>query len=292
MNAFSKLHPSALLVYFAAVLSVGMFASNPVILLLSFIGAAAGSMLVRTGGEKNSALFLIGLMAVITLTNPLFSHGGRTVIFHLGKITLTLESLLCGASIAVTVAGVMLWFKVFSSVMTSEKFMFLFAGSVPKLSLLVSMSLRFVPLFLRYARESGGALKASGRYSSATFAQKIKTVSAAFSALTGRALENAVETSRSMKARGYGLKGRTDYYDFRFAKSDLLFILFCAVLWGAVLAGEASGKLDFEFYPIITYSQASVTGIVSFAAYACLVLLPCITEAKEMIKWKYYSSKI
>lgn len=45
--------------------------------------------------------------------------------------------------------AVVLWFVCFNRVITSDKFVYLFGRVIPALSLVLSMTLRFVPLFRR-----------------------------------------------------------------------------------------------------------------------------------------------
>lgn len=290
MNAFSKLHPFALLIYFAAVLSAAMFINNPVIQLLSLAGAVL--FCLTGGGRKRDFLFYLPLMLLVMLTNPLFSHNGITPLFYLGGNAVTLEAVAYGAVLAVMIAAVMLWFRAFGAVMTSEKTMFLFGKIIPKLSLVVTVAMRYVPLLKRRANAVSRSVKASGLYSSESVADRLKSAGAQTSALVGWSLENAVETSKAMKARGYGLKGRRNYSDFRFRKSDFAFLLICIALWAAVMAGSAAGALDFEFYPGISPLPSGAFSVVCYAAYAVMALLPFIIEAEEMIRWKYYRSGI
>jgi energy-coupling factor transport system permease protein len=44
-------------------------------------------------------------------------------------------------------AAVISWFSCYNAVMTSDKFVYLFGRVIPALSLILSMTLRFVPKF-------------------------------------------------------------------------------------------------------------------------------------------------
>ena len=88
-------------------------------------------------------------MAVFAaLVNPAFNHEGATILTYLPSGNpLTLESMLYGAAAAVMLASVVLWFSSYNEVMTSDKFVYLFGRVIPALSLVLSMSLRFIPKF-------------------------------------------------------------------------------------------------------------------------------------------------
>ncbi len=293
MNAFSKVHPSVLMVYFVAVMSIGMFVTNPVTELLSLIGSILFcSVLTNAKEKKSDILFYIPLMLLITVTNPIFSHNGATPLFFMNGNPVTVEAIVYGAYIAVMIVSVMLWCKAYSQIMTSDKFVYLFGRILPKLSLVLSMALRYVPMLKRQAKKISRTQKAMGLYSTESRFDRLRSGASVFSVLIGWSLENAVETGKAMKARGYGLKGRTDYSDFIFHKSDFALLLLCILLWGITVAGAATGKLDFSYYPETAEIPVGVFSIICYAAYGLLSLLPFIFEAEEMIRWKYYRSRI
>lgn len=293
MNAFSKLHPAVLAVYFVAVLSIGMFVANPVIGLVSLAGSVLFcTFLTNKNEKKKDFLFYIPLMLLVAATNPLFSHSGVTPLFFSGGNPVTLEAIVYGGCMAVTLVSVMLWCKAYSFVMTSDKFIYLFGRIIPQLSLVLSMALRYVPMLKRQAEKVRRAQKAMGLYSSENRLSRLRSGVRIISVLIGWSLENAVETGKAMKARGYGLKGRSNYSNFRFSKSDFIMILLCLLFWGITLAGAATGSLDFYFYPAITEIPAGFDSLICYAAYGCLACLPFIIETEEMIRWKYYKSKI
>lgn len=293
MNAFSKVHPFVLMTYFAAVMSIGMFVTNPVIELISLAGSILFcSMLTGAGEKKSDFMFYLPLMFLIAITNPLFSHNGITPLFFINDNPVTVEAIVYGCYIAVMIASVMLWCKAYSFVMTSDKFVYLFGRILPQLSLVLSMALRYVPMLKRQAKKISRTQKAMGLYASESRFDRIRSGTRVVSVLIGWSLENAVETGKAMKARGYGLKGHTNYSNFRFVKSDFVMLAVCILLWGITLAGTASGKLDFYYYPEITEIPSGIYSIICYAAYGCLSLLPFILEAEEMIRWKYYRSKI
>ena len=210
MNMFSSKHPVVLMMYFAAVVLITMLTLSPVILAISAAGALAYFAALRGGREfMGNLAFYIPLYILIAVTNPLFSHNGETILFFLNDSRVTLEAVYYGMDMALMLVGVIFWFKCFSEVMTSDKIIYLFGRVIPKLSLILTMSLRFVPLFKQQAVKISRAQKTMGLYSSKSVTDKVLGGIRVFSALITWALENAIDTADSMKARGYGLGGRT-----------------------------------------------------------------------------------
>lgn len=293
MKTFGSFHPSVLMVYFLSVLVVAMFVSNPVV----SIGALVGGMVFcasmsRKKSVVSDILFYIPLFILIALTNPLFSHNGVTPLFFLNGNPVTLEAFVYGGAIAVMVIGVMMWCKCYSAIMTSDKFLYLFGKAIPKLSLVLSMALRFIPMFKRQFKTVKKVQKAMGLYTSHSYVDKLCGTLRVFSVMISWSLENSIETSISMKARGYGMKGRTSYSLFRFTARDALMLSASIMLIGITVVGCALKSTQFYYYPEITRVKTDAVAWLTYIAYTVLVMLPFIIETKENLRWKYLISKI
>ena len=293
MKAFDGYHPTVLLVYFCSVLLVAMFVTNPIIQLSALLGGIlfCGMLLGRRALPGNVAFYL-SMFVLVAITNPLFSHNGVTPLFFLNGNPVTLEAFVYGAAIGVTVIGVMLWCRSLGEIMTSDKLLWLFGRVLPKFSLILSMALRFIPLFRRQLRRVSRAQRAMGLYSSRGYVDRLRGALRVFTAMVAWSLENSVETAASMRARGYGIKGRTSFSLFRFYRSDCAVLACSAALLILSLVGVGTGECAFYFYPRISPLPHTPLAIVSYIAFAALSLLPFIIEVKEALVWKYCISRI
>lgn len=164
-DTFSDCHPAVNFAYFALVLAFSMTLMHPVCLLISLTGACC--YLARLHGLRelgHSARWLVPMALLAALVNPAFVHQGVTILTYLPSGNpLTLESILYGLAAALLLASVVLWFRCFSAVMTSDKFIYLFGRAIPALSLVLSMTLRFVPRFRRQFHTVAQAQRFMGR---------------------------------------------------------------------------------------------------------------------------------
>ena len=120
---------------------------HPVFLGISLVGSIAYSMLLNgRRAVKFNFFYMIPMLLLIALINPIFSHEGATVLFYFQDTSITLESLLYGIAAAVMFVSVIIWFSCYNAVMTSDKFIYLFGKAIPSLSLIFSMVLRFIPM--------------------------------------------------------------------------------------------------------------------------------------------------
>ena len=213
-DAFSGYHPTINFLYFALVLLFSMCLMHPVYLAISLTGALAYDIYLK--GRKAVRFAVMGLLpmaALAALVNPAFNHEGQTILTYLPSGNpLTLESMLYGVAAAVMLASVVLWFSSYNEVMTSDKFVYLFGRVIPALSLVLSMALRFIPKFKAQMQVVAEAQACIGRDTkNGSVFRRIGNAVKIFSIMVTWSLENAIETADSMRARGYGLPGRTAF---------------------------------------------------------------------------------
>lgn len=292
MRSFSDLNPITLAVWFAAAAGLCMFCNHPFVTLASLLCAVV-FFLVRNGTDHaKTHLFFLLLFLILALANPLMSHNGVTVLFVLNHNPVTLEATLYGLNAAAMICGVLYWFRSLTQILTSEKLLYLTGTLSPRLSLVLSMSLRFVPLFGRQGERIRDAQKALGLYKEDNAIDGLRGKLREFSVLITWALENGILTADSMEARGYGIGRRTQFRQFRFTRTDGCLTAVTLLLTGGSAWAMAQGRMQFAFYPALTPGTPGVTGIAGMVCFAALVLLPTLIELEVKLRWRYLTSHI
>lgn len=294
-DTFSKLHPTVNFTFFAFVLVLSMFVMNPVCLALSLVCAFVNALYLN--GIKTVKLclkFILPMVLLIIIINPVFNHQGVTILTYFPwDNPLTLESIVYGIASAALLSSVVLWFSVFNSVITSDKLVYLFGRIIPSLSLVLSMSLRFVPKFSAQFKNVRNAQRCIGRdISDGALINRIKNGIRIISIILSWSMENAIETADSMKSRGFGLKGRTAYSIYKFDRRDLIVLIIIALLGISVSVSAITGVIDFNYFPLIKGNLTDIMSIATFFLYGILMLIPTILNAWEGIKWKRLRSAI
>lgn len=284
------LHPVSSFAFFLCVCLVTLFTLNPVVLLTSFFCAAALDLKLRgKKAAKGILTFLLPTAALITLFNIFFAHYGVTVLFTFKSgNNATLEALVCGATYALRTVCTVIWLFCFNEIVTEEKFIFLFARISPRLALVLSMVLRFIPLFSFRAEEIQKARKGIGIDSkSGSFFERFKNSAHALSILVTQALEHAIDTANSMAARGYTLKKRTNCkrYPLRAFDVFLLALSFLSLLLAAVFRES----IYASFNPVIFVEPPSFKGAAVCVCFFALCVSPLIFELSEEKLWSISS---
>ena len=294
-DAFSGCHPAINFLYFALVLLFTMCFLHPVSLVVS-LGAALAYALCLKGGRaiRSGMKILVPMMLMAAILNPAFNHEGVTILAYLPSGNpLTLESILRGLAGAVMLAAVITWFQCYSAVMTSDKFVYLFGRIIPALSLVLSMTLRFIPKFRAQLAVVTQAQRCLGRdVSQGSVMERVRTGITILSILITWSLENAIETADSMKSRGYGSAGRTAYAIYRFERRDGVALAVLALLVAGTILPWLTGSIAWSFYPTMTGALLGVGQIISYLSFLGLCLMPLTIDLTEDCKWNSLRSKI
>ena len=294
-DTFSSFHPIINFLYFSLVLVFSMFFMHPVSLMISLVCALIYA--INLNGRKAvrfSLRMMLPMMLIAAVVNPAFNHEGVTILTYLPSGNpLTLESILYGIAAAMMLASVITWFSCYNTIMTSDKFVYLFGRIIPALSLVLSMTLRFVPKFKAQLHVVSEAQRCVGRdVSDGTMLQRLKNAFTILSIMVTWCLENAIETADSMKSRGYGLPGRTAFSIYRFDDRDktvLIWLCFCGFY---IISGWMVGGLQWQYCPTIRGTLTGVFPISFQLVYLALCLTPVILNEMEDRKWKHLQSEI
>lgn len=294
MREFAKYHPVIIFLYYVSVIVLSMVFMHPVCLCISLLNGVICAVLANGGRVKGLIGMLIPLVLVSSVINPAFNHKGVTILTYLpSQNPLTLESIVYGFSASIMLAAAVCLFSSFNRVVTSDKTVYLFGRIVPALSLVFSMTLRFVPRFKRQMKSVIAAQKCMGTDTeNGSLIVKLKNGIRILSSVLTWSLENAIEVSDSMKSRGFGVGKRTAYSNYIFDKRDKLALMYLLVTVAYTLVGAMLGKMSYQYFPSMKGSEASVYGVSVFVSYAMLCFMPIAIEIWEGIKWKKLKSKI
>ena len=141
-------------------------------------------------------LYYFFFFLLLAVTNPLFAHNGETILFFMNDNPITLEAFVYGAALAIMIVGVMFWCKNYNLIMTSDKFIYLFGKAIPRLSLVLSLALRFIPLFKEQIHKINQTQKVMGLYSTDSRMDRLMSGMRVFNSILSWAIENSLETAR------------------------------------------------------------------------------------------------
>lgn len=286
--AFYRSHPLLNFTYFAFIIGITMFSVHPAFLALSFVMSWVYSIMLRgKKAVKFNLLIMIPTIVLMTLFNTLNVHNGITVLFYLNYNRITLEAITYGFASAVLLSSVIIWFSCFNTIITADKFIYLFGRFAPVLALTISMIMRFIPLLQARFREVSAAQRCMGRgLAGSSIIEKFRIFAKELSILIAWSLEASIESADSMEARGYGLHGRTSFHLFRLARTEKVLLLVMLALGAVPLFACINGLTSIYYYPKIILPTLSLVQTVALIAYGVLMLIPPVLDFRGWQEWK------
>ena len=273
---FDSYHPMINLIYFVAAITCTVCFNHPIFLTIGYFCAFVYS--VKLGGWKmlllNLAFFLLAFGYAARYAS--YEHFGVTVLaVNMIDNQITLESLVYGLVNGFVIATVCMWCCCIFMLITADKIVYLFGRISPKLSLFISILLRTVPRVqvrakrIEISREGIGKGIVQGN-----LRHKFLHLLSLISILITWTMEDFVESSNSMKSRGYSLRGRTAFSIYRFDNRDrsLIIVFFwCLTVIGM---GVLLNQTTMYFDPMLIMNPITRLSYVFYVSYALFLLLP------------------
>ena len=275
-TAFSTAHPAVPAAYLAVTLGLTMGSMQPVPICISLAAALLYNGCARGPRAAGGALrWQLPFVAILARVNPLFSASGSTELFRFGVRAVYLESLCYGLAMGGLFIACASWFSAASRMLPFDKVMALAGNAAPLIALMVSMTMRLIPRFVRRGRRIAAVQAANAPRAGA--ADAVRERLRLTSVLMGWGMEDSLETADAMRARGWGAARRTTYVRYRFCARDAAWLCALAALGAVCVAVAVAATSQFAFYPTVT----RLIAWWGYLPYAAWMLLPTVLHLRE-----------
>lgn len=281
-------HPFINLLYYGCVGVLLMVFLHPIFLLTAILLLAMVNLLHGNKEKlKKSCPYFIFMGLMVIVLNPIFVRKGATILFYFRNNPVTLEAIVYGMVMAFMLISILVLFLSFNHVINSRKFMFLFSKVWPQLALLLMLTIRFVPLFIRRWRELYEVQKVRNHsISQGSIRMRASAGMLYMQKLLTWSLEEALQSAESMKARGFGLsKKRTAYQAFQMTRRDWGMVMQLSLLTVIGIVGAKQKHGVLPIYPQLGSFGFSSIDWLYYGVFFLLVSFPLILEGGEQIRW-------
>jgi energy-coupling factor transport system permease protein len=293
-DVFAGYHPAVNFFFLCGAIFLGLMVQHPLWIAISLVASISYALLL--GGQKAVGFILKFVLPIVLLTallNPLFVHQGVTTLFYFRDNPITLEAMIYGVTRGLMFGSGLLWFYCYQYLMTGDKFMYLFGRVIPSGSLIFSMVLSFIPRFYARMKVISDAQKCVGRdVTDGNLKEKLRHGIKVLSIMTTWSLESAIDTSDSMKSRGYGLKNRSSFVPYRLERRDVMMAMGLLTLVTIAIVATALGYNFFQCYPTVAIAPSTPLNGLFILAYSLFCFTPIIINVAEALKWKHIQSEI
>ncbi len=276
------MHPAVTFILYIALIVMASSEINPVLTPVSLF-CALGTMLIMGMGNKFFSLlkFTLPVLALVFVINSLFNGNGVTLLFDFFGRPVTLEAVLYGVFTIAAFMSVIIWATLLGELMGADEIICLFGRVSPRFALLLSMILGLVPSMLGRMHDIRDL-----RGNEDSKRTRLNDITA----LVFWSLETSLETATSMRARGFGSGKARRLTAYRFRSSDAAVAIPALLCIAAMLALKIRG-VDYDFYPLFRIPRYTAETAVYYICFTLLMLTPILRETKEIIRWRYLTSR-
>ena len=285
---FTVIHPATYMVYYLILILFAFFFNDPYY-LSSFLICI--SILITFQGInrefKNILKFYIPMALLIIILNPLVSHIGVTKIYIAGSYFITLEALLYGILMSLSLLLILLLFLSYNNTVSYQEMLYILSKRFPNISIIIIMALRFIPLLNYRLSEVNKIFRLSQESSDKdkTKINKIRDTAQMLAVVVSWSLEESMLAAKSMKARGYGITERTSYLSFKFREIDYCFIALILISATVCITGLLNGHGRINIYPQLQFSFSENIFNPFYFSFLILLLPLIYLEFKEKLTW-------
>lgn len=281
MQELKRYHPFVVTVFVFTLMAWDTLVSHPLIHLMILIL----SWMYLLEFPKISLGKVIGgnliLMALTMLSNPLFQHRGIYILFTIWDTPITLESLAFGVDLGCMLSGILNLFRIYSHMVHTDQILYMITRISPNAAILCSLS---ISQMSRLQRQYQDIHTARGLMIQPTgIGGRIKENMAQISMLITWLMETSVETSLSMRSRGYGDRKRSCYAKYQMERRDRWFLLFETVI--IVVSVYASYGFSFWWYPTFYMELQMVQAVLFCVSVLLFAMVPLFLKGKESVLW-------
>jgi energy-coupling factor transport system permease protein len=222
-----------------------------------------------------SLRFLLPLGFIFGIINPLLVRRGATILFYLFGNPVTWESAAFGFNHSLLIISMIILFMPFNKIIDQPAFLYLTARYMPRMALLISMTLNSAARLRARAVSLIDVQKTRGLIFDG---QRVKKALWLLNLFTVRNLEEGMEMAVVLKARDYGMAKRTAYQSYIFGTRDILFLITLVFLLFLGFLGANS----YNFYPRLD----SLNLTYFYIPYLVFIFIPVISD----MLWKRHGN--
>jgi energy-coupling factor transport system permease protein len=256
--------PGAAVAFLGAIVAVAFLYSNPLVLVAAGVAATLAGLLAGARRAVRVALKMgLALGFLIVAVNALVVSRGETVVARLGdwpllgRVDVTFEALVAGASGGLRAAVAMIAAAVYSACVDPDRVLRALRPLARRSALTATLVSRLVPVAAADAVRLRDAARLRGPGAAAVGKAPLAR------RLLAGSLDRAVDVAATLELRGYSLDAPPARARPARSRYDRRFYAVAALLLAAAAAGKLLGADDFRTYPSVEIGLGPSTLVVA-----------------------------
>ena len=315
----TRIHPAVYILYYFIMIVLAFILRDPYFLLSFLILILVLISLQGISSELKQIMKLfLPLSILIIIINPLIQKKGVHRIYLMKNFFITYEAIAFGILTSLALLIVILIFSSYNKSVTYQEMLYIFSKKLPIISMIIVMSLRFIPLInsrvgevkkLNHLKANGIETKLDNNnqdkleefdtnISDSKFLKKInsskkfqsiikeaKIIGKIMGITVSWSLEESMFTAKSMKARGYKSYKRTSYLSYDISLTDIIFLVLIFITVSIIVLGIIQGYGLTDIYPSLDFALTDLPLNIYYFAFIIFLLPLIYLEIRERMLW-------
>ncbi|WFD10712.1 energy-coupling factor transporter transmembrane component T [Tepidibacter hydrothermalis] len=287
-----NMHPFTVVLYTLSLFILTLVYSNP-IYILSILIILIINILLMDGKERLKKTLKYSLYTTIwiMIINPLVSQSGNTIIYKspripvIGKIRISLESIVFGANMGGKLICIVLIFLLYSLMIDRDESFGFFSKFAHKITLTLSMTTNIIHrLKIEITRVRDVMILRGVDFDQKNIFKKVKMYYPFLKIILISTLEGSLDRAEALYSKGYGISKRTSYSQVEIKRVDYIFNFITLILLSIFTYGLFSHMGFYNPYNELKFLNYKD---MLFVIYIDLVLLIHILLIWGCKKWKF-----
>lgn len=284
--SFINLNPYLNLIYFIFSIIMLYSSENPIVAVVFLVITLVINLKFCTQNFSQYIKVFLLMSLLVVLINPLVSHRGMTIMFYIGYTPITLEATIYGVIAGIKLFSLLLLGNYFNVIMGYEKLSYVLSPLGNNLSLIISLSVKFIPEYLEKIKSIKDTQKTKGiSIEDGSKIERARGLSHILNAFFFITLEQGIITIKSIKSRGYLNRDKKKKKTIIFKAIDYIFVGICGLCITLIFILKDFYK--YEIYPKVTPITISLEMMIAIIAYILFLSMPIFLHLGEKVYLKY-----
>lgn len=280
--SFETLNPNVIVLYFLATIITLYYIQNPILVILFLVCSICINLKFCKGSFKRFFKSFVIMSMLVLIVNPLVSHKGTTILFYIGYTPITLESIFYGFISSLKLVSMLFFSNYFNHIMTYERLIYILSPLGHNLSLIISLSMKFIPEYLDKITSIKNTQKTKGIHLDSdkknNIAKNLTYILNAFFFIT---LEEGIITIKSIKSRGYYNRNKNSRIKIKFKAVD--YISFGMLVIFLLTTVVLNSFISYEIYPTLNPLEINIQIITTVIIYILFLGIPILLNEGEKL---------
>lgn len=284
---FSAFHPATVIIYYVTLCTLLVATKHPIILLITLCAFIYQFLLLHIESMFRKIVYYGFVLLLVIIVSLAFKHNGVTPLCFWNDQAVTKEVFIWALYIGLLMMALSFIYEHITINLPIDRLLYVLRLIWPTLGMSVMLFIRFGPEWKMRFHHIHQTQKTIGYYATASIFDRYMGILKMWCIAFVWTLDQCLAKWEMMKQRGFQLSSKKTFSVYSFLIKDILVIIF--LLISNILFYIYSQHISYYYFPMMKPLHLSTIWLVLIFL---ITWAPNLILWKELIKWRYYNSKM